>query len=207
MSLLAAALSASLLTGLISWLLSWQAARRAAIAAERELRQKAYADLLVASVAVLLRIHTLLTTLKARSGLTDRIAVTFRTRQAMDQMTLHDWMNADYAALMNAWSRAWAYGTAEGIVLANTLLESCGTVMELLTIPAAGGGKEQLRRTVVGIDTDRLVEDWNKRIVAVAQARRHLAEHMRAETGREPATLFSQEPAAADPTQSQNRSD
>jgi hypothetical protein len=200
MWVIVAAVSAALLTGLISYPLYLLAARRTAAGTERELRQKAYADLLIASLALPLRVHTLLTTLKSRSGLAEGIAVTFGTRQAMDPMALLDWINADYAALMNAWSRAWAYGTPEGIALSNVLLESCGRVMELLSIPAAKGIMEQGRRTVAGIETGPLVEEWNRRIAAIAHARRDLAAHMRAETGREPAVLFSEESAVDDLT-------
>ncbi len=95
----------------------WANARRAAKGAEQDRRQKAYADLLVASLGVSLRAHVLITVLKTRSGLGEGVAVALGQRKQLEAMGLHDWMNQDFGPLMDAWSRAWAYGTPAGVGL------------------------------------------------------------------------------------------
>lgn len=174
-----------------SLLVWWLTARRAAKAAEQDRQQKAYADLLVASVGISLRVHTMLTMLKTRSGLAEGIAVTFGQRKQLDALELHDWLNTDFGALMDAWSRAWAYGSADGVNLSNKLLDSCRRVMEMLSLADAIGAWQKTRQAVIGVETDRLAGQWNERIIAVAVARRDLAEYMRAQTGRPAAKLFS----------------
>lgn len=169
------------------WLAS---ARRAAKGAEQDRRQRAYSDLLVASLGVTLRAQVMITVLKTRSGLGEEVAVMLGQRKQLDAMGLHDWMNQDFGALTDAWSRAWAYGTAAGVALANSLVDACGHVIEVVTLADAEGRWNKVRQIVVGVDVGRLTAHWDERMQLVAVARRDLAQHMRSETGREAAELF-----------------
>jgi hypothetical protein len=174
-----------------SLLVWWLTVRRTAQAAGEDQRQRAYADLLVASIGVTMRTYTLLSTLGARSGIREAVAVAVGYRKPIDALELHDWAYRDYSTLMDAWSRTWAYGTPDGVVLSNQLLEACRQVMDVLDLGDAKGGWQKLRRSLLGVEVDGLMQQWNERITLVAVARRDLADHARAETGKAPAELFS----------------
>jgi hypothetical protein len=169
----------------------WLNVRRTAKAGEREREQKAYSDLLVASLGVSLRASTLLTVLKNRSGLQEGVMVTLRQRQQIDALQLHDWIGTDSDPLLDAWSRAWTYGSVDGVALANRLVDSCFEVTGLLDQLKANGLRDKGRQFLFGLDTDRLAPERTERIKVLAVARRDLADYMRAETGRAPADLFS----------------
>ncbi len=173
-------------------------ARRAAKGAEQDRRQKAYSDLLVASLGVTLRVQTLTTVLKTRSGLGEGIAVALGQRKQLDAMELHDWMNQDFGALMDAWSRASAYGTQAGVAMANRLVDACGQGIKLITLADAQGAWQKVRQVIVGVDIDRLTAQWDEQIKLVAVARRDLAQHIRSETGRQAAELFTASDPALD---------
>ncbi|WP_139228781.1 hypothetical protein [Blastococcus tunisiensis] len=102
-----------------------------------------------------------------------------------------DWINTDFGALVDAWSRTWAYGSADGVRLANRLLDSCGHVMAVISTADATGFRQRIRQVVLGISNEPLVAEWDRRMKKVATARRELAEYMRSETGRPAAELFS----------------
>jgi hypothetical protein len=173
---------------LVVWGLSVRHTARAS-ASERE--QKAYSDLLTASLGISSRATTMLSTLQNRSGLQEGVMVTFRQRAPIDPLHLHDWIGTDLRPLYDAWSRAWTYGSAEGVALANRLFDSCGEVMGVINQTKATGLKDKSRHVLFGIDTDRLAPQLDERIKALATARRDLADYMRRETGRAPADLFS----------------
>lgn len=179
------------LVGVIGSLTLWFAsARRAGKGAEQDRRQRAYSDLLVASLGVTLRAQVMITVLKTRSGLGEGVAVMLGQRKQLDAMELHDWVNQDFGALTDAWSRAWSYGTAAGVALANSLVDACGQVVEVVTLADAQGRWDKARQAMVGVDIGRLTTQWDERMKLVAVARRDLAQHLRSETGREAAELF-----------------
>lgn len=173
---------------LLAW---WVSARRAATAAEHDRQHQAYVDLLVASFGVAQRASALLTAAQLRSGLGEGLAVAFRLRKPVDPLELHDWINAGLEPLVEAWSRTWVYGSPQGVMLSNRLLESCQEVMELLNLAGGTGVRQKTRQAVTGINVKDLAAERTKRMRAVAVARRDLAEYMRAEAGRPTAALFS----------------
>ena len=73
------------LVGFFGSLTLWFAsARRAGKGAEQDRRQKAYSDLLVASLGVTLRAQVMITVLKTRSGLGEGVAVMLGQRKQLD---------------------------------------------------------------------------------------------------------------------------
>lgn len=179
---------------LLVWLLS---TRRAAKAEAQAREHQAYADLLVASIGVALRADGLLTALKLRSGLAEGLAVTLGLRPPVDPLALHDWIDRDYASLMDAWSRVWVYGSAEGVRLGNLLVDGCGALMELSgSATSTSTIRGKARQLVLGISQDELTADWQRRMRSLAIARRDLTNYVRTETGRPAAALFSADGAA-----------
>jgi hypothetical protein len=183
---------------LLVWLLS---ARRTAKAETQAREHQAYADLLVASVGIASRAHTLMTALKLRSGLAEGLAVTLRLRPPVDPLALHDWIDRDYARLMDAWSRVWVYGSAEGVRLGNRLVDDCGALIEL-SGSATGTStiRGKARQLVLRISLDELTPEWQRRMRSLAVARRDLTDYVRTETGRPAAALVSADGAAPPPT-------
>lgn len=174
---------------LLVWLLS---ARRTAKAEAQSREHQAYADLLVASVGMASRAHTLLTTLKLRSGLAEGLAVTLGVRPPVDPLALHDWIDRDHARLMDAWSRVWVYGSAKGVRLGNRLVDGCGALMELPgSATGASTPRGKARQLALGINIDEAAAEWQRRLRTLAVARRDLTDYVRAETGRPAAALFS----------------
>jgi hypothetical protein len=182
---------------ILVWLLS---ARRTSKAEAQAREHQAYADLLVASVGMASRAHTLLTALKLRSGLAEGLAVTLGLRPPVDPLALHDWIDHDYARLMDAWSRVWVYGSAEGVRLGNRLVDGCGALMEL-SGSATGTStiRGKARHLVLGISLDELTAEWQRRMRSLAVARRDFTDYVRTETGRPAAALFSTDGAAPPP--------
>jgi hypothetical protein len=182
---------------LLVWLLN---ARRTAKAEAEAREQQAYADLLVASVGMASRARTLLTGLKLRSGLAEGLAVTLGMRPRVDPLALHDWIDRDYARLMDAWSRVWVFGSAEGVRLGNRLVDACGALMEIFgSATATSTIRGKARQLVVGISLDELTDEWQRQLRSLAVARRDLTDYVRTENGRPAAVLFSADGAAPPP--------
>src|SRR4051794_5448961 len=114
---------------LLVWMLS---TRRTARNESQAREHKAYADLVVASVGISRRAHTLLTAIKVRSGLGEGLAVAMGLRQAVDPFVIHDWIDRDFVPLVDAWSRVWVYGSAEGVRLGNHVINRSSELMELV---------------------------------------------------------------------------
>lgn len=174
-----------------SFLLYWLGGRRAAKSAEKDLRQRAYADLLVSSLGVALRVRTMITAIKTRSGLSEGVAGLINSRKQLDALDLHDWVRQDFGPLLDAWSRAWAYGTPEGVQLANKLLDSCSEALDAIAEADAASGWQKVRELVAGADVARLLVEWGTAMDKIAVARRDLANHVRSESGRDAAELFA----------------
>lgn len=169
----------------------WLSVRRSAKSSVRDSEQKAYSDLLVASLGYALRFSTLWTTVKARSGLREGVQVALRQRRPVDHIELHNWINLDSAPLLDAWSRSWVYGKPDGILLANRLVDSCLDLMGLLAKIEPTTWRDRGRQLFVGVDTDRLATEREQKVRAVATARGDLATYMRNETGLETARLLA----------------
>jgi hypothetical protein len=118
------------------WWLQCRAASRAADGARRE---RAYVDLLIASTGVAGRVHTMLVMLKTRSGIKEGLAVLFRQQQALGAQEMHDWIDVDVRALLDAWSRVWTAGEPRGIELANSLVNRCESLMSVVGSGTAQG--------------------------------------------------------------------
>jgi hypothetical protein len=172
----------------------WLQSRQQARASEADARERAYVDMLVVSIALSRRIRTLLTILKVRSGIGEGVAVTFGQREAMDAMALHEWIEVDFRPLMDAWTRVWACGSADGVRLSNALLDACRDVMSVLDLAAPPSLLGKLRQTLVGVQTEELLVRFQGKLTVLAKARKDLAELVRAETGRPTAELFSAQP-------------
>jgi hypothetical protein len=113
-------------------------------------------------------------------------------RGPIDPLALHDWIDRDFGKVMDAWSRVWVHGSAEGVLLGNRLVASCGELMELLSAARATTTIQQKAwHLVIGVRVDQVAQEWQQRMQAISVARRDLAEYIRAETGRPPAALFS----------------
>lgn len=172
----------------------WFQSRQQGHANDADARERAYLDLLVASIALARRVRTLLTTVKVRSGIGEGIAVTFGQREAMDAMILHEWIEVDFRPLMDAWTRVWACGSADGVRASNTLLDACRDVMSVLDLAAPPSLLGKLRQTFAGVNTDELLVTFQDKLAALAVARKNLAELVRAETSRPTAELFTAQP-------------
>jgi hypothetical protein len=169
----------------------WLQSRAASRAAEDERRERAYVDLLIASTGVAARAHTLLIMLRMRSGIKEGLAVMFGQQRPLDAQELHDWIEVDVRALMDAWARAWVTGKARGIELANDLVDRCQSLLAVVGSGTAQGALAQVRQTVAGVNTDEMEAAYQSRLRDWAAARRDLAEYVRVETGRVPAALFT----------------
>lgn len=168
----------------------WLQDRRTSRAAAVDARERAYVDLLIASVAVARRLHALITTAKARSGLQEGFAVVLGQRQPLEPMALHDWVEADFRPLLDAWSRVWATGTPRGVHAANKLVACCTDLVAILNPESLETPKDKLRQTVLGIDTREMLIRFEEAVKPLAEARRDLAEIVRNESGRPPTELF-----------------
>ena len=170
--------------------IGWQG-RQQAKAAEADARERAYVDLLVSSVSLAIRVRSLLTTVETRSGIKEGIAVTLGQRKELDPMTLQEWLDVDYRPLMDAWSRAWACGTPEGIELSNRLMDACRGVIAVMAQVGPTSRSGAMRLALFGVKTAEQVALYDERLAVLATARRDLADLVRRETGRPPAQLFS----------------
>ncbi|WP_375502863.1 hypothetical protein, partial [uncultured Jatrophihabitans sp.] len=172
------------------WLQNWNQSR----SSEADARECAYIDLLVSSLAMARRARSLIATLQVRTGISEGLAVTFGQRQQMDPMTLHEWLEEDVAAVMEAWTRAWATATPAGVAAAsNRVMTCCGDVFGVLDLSAPATMLGRLRETLAGVDTEILQSRYQEKLATLAHARRDLALLVRAETGRAPAELFEAE--------------
>ena len=177
---------------------AWLQTERQAKAAEAAAHQRAYGDLLVASVGLAWRVNSLLHTLQSRSGPGEGLSVVLGIRPPADAQQLHDWIAADYRPLLDAWSRTWVAGTPEMVDKANALLDACANITAIFDTAAPATLAGRVRRNLTGIttqETDQLEALWHERMKALAVARKELAELVRRETGRAPANLFSSSPA------------
>ena len=170
---------------------TWWQARAARRHAESDARERAYVDLLVAAEKVAFRIDALVATIKARTGLGESVALLMRLRKPIEPMDLHDWLAADVGPLMDAWSRTWVNGSPEGVRRSNAVLEACNEVMAVLAEMAPATTRAKLRKVVVGADIAAMRPLLAERVRHLSVARKELAEHVRAETGRPAAQLFS----------------
>src|SRR5207245_11632387 len=65
-----------------------------------------------------------------RSGLGEGLSVTLRQRRPVDVFELHEWLDADFKAITDAYSKICAIGSQEAIDSASELVNLCGKLME-----------------------------------------------------------------------------
>lgn len=175
----------------------WVQERRRQAAEAANARERAYLDLLTASLSTANRVRTLITTLKVRTGLTEGLSVVARLRKPIDTFELHDWLDIDFRPLMDAWSRVWVSGTPRGVALGNKVLDASMQIISVLDMPASGETnlRAWLSRTFRAVSTEQLIAEFETHLASLALARRDMANLVRSETGRSPAELFSARPA------------
>lgn len=175
----------------------WVQERRRQAADAANARERAYLDLLTASLSTANRVRTLITTLKVRTGLTEGLSVVAGLRKPVDTFELHDWLDIDFRPLMDAWSRVWVSGTPRGVELGNKVIDASMQVISVLDMPAPADTnlRGRVSRTLKRVSTDHLIAEFETQLASLAVARRDMAHLVRSETGRPPAELFSPRPA------------
>lgn len=128
-----AALGASFLTILGSFgLFQWQRWRDSR-ASTRASKEAAYSELHARAWAVARRVGTLGLAKQFRSGIAEGVAVSLGQRKALDVFQLHEWLEADFRPLADAYSRVCLVGSQEAIEIANKLLSACSDLIGTAT--------------------------------------------------------------------------
>ena len=185
-----AALGSSLLTGLAAFGIEWWRSYKSGKAALIERRNKAYSLLItrVGLVAYLaFQLHALM---EVRSGLRDRINTTLRIQKPLDTLDLLDRMASEMKPLYEAWTEVWMVGSEKAIAIANDLVLRCGNVISVAT--QGGKARPDFMRSILGEKwTKAQLDEWNKELRAIAEARRLLSVIARQEAGIEVVDLFA----------------
>jgi hypothetical protein len=139
-----AALGASLFTTLgLQWH-RWRDDKAKAKAA----KLAAYSELHARIFSFQRRVGTLALAKQFRSGLSEGLSVTFRQRKPVDVFELHEWLDADFKAITDSYSRICAIGSQEAIDSACRLVNLCGELTE--TAVASDPEQSQFTRRVKG---------------------------------------------------------
>jgi len=117
-----AALGASLLTGLSGFgLIQWQRWRddRASTNASK---QVAYNELHARAYSFVRRVGTLGLAKQFRSGIAEGVGQAVGQRKPLDVFQLHEWLEADFRPLTDAYSKVCLIGSQEAVDVANRVL-------------------------------------------------------------------------------------
>ena len=118
----------------------WQQSHRDRVAAKTK-RRDAYHQTIAESLSFSIRAQSLTETMRARSGLGDRldVALRIRPRQPMDMelrsrppfdsMEFHDWLAKGFEPVNRAWSWIEIIGSAEAVEVATHPLDACADVV------------------------------------------------------------------------------
>jgi len=185
-----AALGSSALTGLVAFGLEWWRSHVAGRAALSERRARAYTRLLARSGVIVHIAGGFHLAMQVRSGLAEGVNVMLGKQRPLDPLELMERMRADIEPLYEAWSEVWAVGSKEAIAEANDLVDKCGDVMSAATRP--GEAVPRFMQVIAGEKwTPAQLDQWDKEVRALAEARRRLAVTTRRELGIEVAELFT----------------
>ncbi len=185
-----AALGSSALTGLVAFGLEWWRSYRAGKLEQSERKARAYSTLLARSGVIVYVIYGLHALMEVRSGLGEGLSVTLRIQKPTDPMKLINRLRADLEPLYEAWSEVWIVGSKQAIREANDLVAQCGVVMGAAT--QRGEARPELLRMIAGEKwTKAQLDQWEKELRVLAEARRRLAVTARREAGVEVADLFT----------------
>ena len=185
-----AALGSSALTGMVAFGFEWWRSSRAERSALSERRTRAYSMLLTRSAVIAHVASGLHITMESRSGLTEGLNVTLCIQKPLDPLELADRLRADLEPLYEAWSEVWIVGSKEAIPEANDVVAQCGVVVGTAT--QRGEARPELLRRIAGEKwTQKQLNQWNKELQGLAEARRRFAITARREAGVEVAELFS----------------
>lgn len=128
-----AALGASFLTILGSFgLFQWQRWRdnRANTRANKE---ATYRELHARTYSFVRRAGTLGLAKQFRSGITEGVSVSLGQRKPLDVFQLHEWLEADFRPITDAYSKVCLFGSQEAIDIANNILAACGALVGIAT--------------------------------------------------------------------------
>jgi len=128
-----AAFGASLITtvgtfGVLQWQ-RWRDGRANAKAA----KLAAYSELHARVFAFVLRIGTLGLAKQLRSGIGEGLAVVLGQRRPVDIFELHKWLEEDFRAISDAYTKVCLIGSQEAIDIAGKLLASCSDLIGMAT--------------------------------------------------------------------------
>lgn len=185
-----AALGASFLTGVFTSGLEVWRSRQASKGARSERRVRAY-SLLLARAGIIAHVAGgLHVAMEARSGLREGINTTLGNHKPLDPLELITLQRTDLEPLYEAWSEVWTWGSKEAIAAANNVAEACGAVMGAATQRGEAGSV--LQRFILGEKwAPAQLEQWQKEIQKLAEARRLFAMIARREAGVEVADPFA----------------
>lgn len=190
---LTAALGASFLTGIASvgaiWFQEWRRGK----ADDEDALRASVQELLARSLAVAIRARAMGETMKLRSGLKEGFDVAMRHRKLLDPLELHDWMAQDMVPLNAALSEIWTRDNQQGIQLANDVVNACMEVLGASTPTQLDmSAWDRVRRWAAGVRwTPEMIEENNRSVRKLAQARKRYAEHARARFGLDAVELFT----------------
>lgn len=128
-----AALGASFLTLLGSFgLFQWQRWRdnRASTRTNKEI---AYHELHARTYSFVRRAGTLGLAKQFRSGIAEIVSVSLGQRKPLDVFQLHEWLEADFRPIAEAYSKVCLVGSQEAIDIANNILTACGKLINAAT--------------------------------------------------------------------------
>jgi len=68
-----------------------------------------------------------------RSGIAEGVSVSLGQRKPLDVFQLHEWLEADFRPITDAYSKVRLVGSQEAIDIANNILTACSTLVDTAT--------------------------------------------------------------------------
>lgn len=186
-----AAVGASGLTVLGSfWINHWQTGRREA-SQLASARRAAYARLLAVTGLMVHSGWMLRVTMEMRSGLAEGVDVALHLRKPIEGSDVDNWLRRDLEPLYAAWSEVWTIGSAQGVAVANDIVDCVGALIGGAT--NRGESRSGLAARLLGEKwTDEQVRQWLEVADVLGEKRRYLAALARDEVGLEVADFVAE---------------
>jgi hypothetical protein len=155
----------------------------------------AYSELHARIFAFVRRVGTLGLAKQLSSGIGEGIAVTLGQRKPADVFELHEWIEADFRAISDAYSKVCLIGSQDAIDLAGKLLASCSDLIGSATVtdPQRGG----FTRLIKGeVQTPEQAQAFEAVRTRVFKEREEFASLVRQELGHKPVVFPLQRAAS-----------